>query len=114
MRFIQQLTRNLGLMSMIGMGFAVSSCWTAMGGTFQNAFNAGGPVTLSFGWIGVTLCALCVAGSLAEMCSSMPTNGGQFSWTGMLSSEKWAPITVKNPQALRALCNAGRMLMASI
>lgn len=79
---------------MIGMGFAVSSCWTAMGGTFQNAFNAGGPVTLSFGWIGVTLCALCVASSLAEMCSSMPTNGGQYSWTGMLSSEKWAPITV--------------------
>ncbi|ETN39870.1 uncharacterized protein HMPREF1541_06096 [Cyphellophora europaea CBS 101466] len=64
-----------------------------MGGTFQNAFNAGGPVTLSFGWIGVTLCALCVAGSLAEMCSSMPTNGGQYSWTGMLSTEKWAPIT---------------------
>lgn len=39
--------------------------------------NAGGPPVMIWGWLGICCVALCVAYSMAEMCSEYPVAGGQ-------------------------------------
>ncbi len=38
-----------------------------------------------WGWIGISIVSLCVAYSMAEMCSEYPVAGGQYSWVYILS-----------------------------
>ena len=38
-----------------------------------------------WGWLGICAVSLCVAYSMAEMCSEYPVAGGQYSWVYILS-----------------------------
>lgn len=54
--------------------------WSALGGVLVTGVNAGGPPVMIWGWVGISLVSLCVAYSMAEMCSEYPVAGGQYSW----------------------------------
>ncbi|TVY78537.1 Choline transport protein [Lachnellula suecica] len=59
--------------------------WSALGGVLVTGVNAGGPPVMIWGWVGISLVSLCVAYSMAEMCSEYPVAGGQYSWVYILS-----------------------------
>lgn len=80
-----QLKRSFGRWGMIGFSFSIVTCWSALGGVLVTGVNAGGPPVMIWGWIAVSLLSLCVAYSMAEMCSEYPLAGGQYSWVYILS-----------------------------
>lgn len=43
--------------------------WSALGGVLVTGVNAGGPPVMIWGWVGISCVSLCVAYSMAEMCS---------------------------------------------
>ncbi|KAG9242522.1 amino acid/polyamine transporter I [Calycina marina] len=85
MGYEQELKRSFGLLGMIGFSFSIVTCWSALGGVLVTGVNAGGPPVMIFGWIGISCVSLCVAYSMAEMCSEYPVAGGQYSWVYILS-----------------------------
>ena len=52
--------------------------WSALGGVLVTGVNAGGPPVMIWGWVGLCCVALCVAYSMAEMCSECPVAGGKW------------------------------------
>ncbi|KAH8805520.1 amino acid/polyamine transporter I [Xylogone sp. PMI_703] len=85
MGYQPELKRSFGLLGMIGFSFSIVTCWSALGGVLVTGVNAGGPPVMIWGWIGICCVSLCVAYSMAEMCSEYPVAGGQYSWVYILS-----------------------------
>lgn len=54
-----------------------SYSWSALGGVLVTGVNAGGPPVMIWGWVGISCVSLCVAYSMAEMCSEYPVAGGE-------------------------------------
>lgn len=85
MGYHHELKRSFGLIGMIGFSFSIVTCWSALGGVLVTGVNAGGPPVMIWGWVGISCVSLCVAYSMAEMCSEYPVAGGQYSWVYILS-----------------------------
>lgn len=90
MGYKQELTRNLGMVSVLGLSFAIMAVPFGTSTTLNIALTDGGPVTILYGWIFVSSVSLCIASSLAEICSVFPTSGGVYYWSAMLSTKKYS------------------------
>jgi amino acid transporter len=76
----QELKRQFSPFSMFALAFTVLGTWSTLAQNLSTGINAGGPVTILWGLVLVTLCNLCVAASLGELLSAMPTALGQAFW----------------------------------
>ena len=104
----QELKRSFGLLGMIGFSFSIVTSWTALGGVLIVGVESGGPPVMIYSWIGISIFALAVAYSMAEICSAYPVAGGQYSWVAVLAPPSvargmsyvtgWFMITGMNPQ----------------
>lgn len=81
---VQTLTRKFSLWSMLALAFCVLGTWSTMAQGLNNGLTNGGPVAVLWGLCVVTLCNTCVAVSLGELVSSMPTALGQAYWISQL------------------------------
>ncbi|CAF9928795.1 MAG: hypothetical protein ALECFALPRED_004143 [Alectoria fallacina] len=86
----QELKRSFSLLGMIGFSFSIVTSWTALGGVLIVGVESGGPPVMIYSWIGISIFALAVAYSMAEMCSAYPLAGGQYSWVAVLAPPKIA------------------------
>jgi len=86
----QELQRNFSFISMICMAFAILNSWTALAASLSVALPSGGPTTILWGLCLASIGQLAISLSLAEICSVYPTNGGQYHWTAVLSSPRYA------------------------
>lgn len=89
--YTSELPRNLSMMSVLGMSFAIMAVPYGLSTTMYITLANGQSVTILYGWVLVSLISLCIAASLAEICAVYPTAGGVYYWSAMLSSRKWAP-----------------------
>jgi choline transport protein len=80
----QTLSRKFTPWSMLALSFSVLGTWATFAVDLSNGLSNGGPITILYGLLLVTLCNLCVALSLGELCSSMPTALGQAYWVSRL------------------------------
>ncbi|KYK57624.1 hypothetical protein DCS_04636 [Drechmeria coniospora] len=80
----QSLSRKFSIWSMFALAFCVLGTWSTMAQGLSNGLTNGGPVAILWGLCLVTFCNTCVALSLGEMCSSMPTALGQAYWISQL------------------------------
>ncbi|KAL9946455.1 hypothetical protein ACHAQF_002494 [Verticillium nonalfalfae] len=80
----QLLTRKFSLVSMLAMAFCVLGTWAVFAQNLSAALETGGPVSIFWGLLLVLFCNVCIALSLGEMCSSMPTALGQAYWVSRL------------------------------
>ena len=87
-----ELPRNLSMLSVLGLSFAIIAAPFGISTTLYIVLYNGVSVTLLYGWVLVTLISLCIAASLAEICAVYPTAGGVYYWSAMLSTRKWAPL----------------------
>ncbi|RXG44292.1 hypothetical protein VDGE_08552 [Verticillium dahliae] len=78
------LTRKSSLVSMLAMAFCVLGIWAVFAQNLSAALETGGPVSIFWGILLVLFCNVCIAVSLGEMCSSMPTALGQAYWVSRL------------------------------
>ncbi len=67
----------------------LAGCFTSYGQAFLN----GGPVAISIGWPVISCLILCVAFSMAELASAMPTAGGIYYWASKLGGPGWGWFT---------------------
>ncbi|EAW13450.1 putative amino acid permease family protein [Aspergillus clavatus NRRL 1] len=76
----QALTRKFDLWSMLALAFCVLGTYSTFAQDLSSGLTNGGPITILWGLVLVTFCNLCVAVSLGELVSSMPTALGQAYW----------------------------------
>ncbi|KAH6655842.1 putative amino acid permease family protein [Truncatella angustata] len=74
------LTRKFGTWSILAMSFCVLGTWAVFAQDLADGLVNGGPVSILWGLCLVTFCNLCIALSLSEFCSGMPTALGQAYW----------------------------------
>ncbi|KAK2613027.1 hypothetical protein QQS21_000956 [Conoideocrella luteorostrata] len=73
----QAMVRKFSLWSMSALAFCVLGTWAAIASSLQTGLSNGGPISVLWGLLLITACNLCLAVSLGELCSSMPTALGQ-------------------------------------
>lgn len=81
---VQTLTKKFDLWSMLALAFCVLGTWSTFAQGLASGLSAGGPVSILWGLCLVFVCNICVALSLGELCSSMPTALGQAYWVHRL------------------------------
>lgn len=80
----QTLSRKFSIWSMLALAFCVLGTWSTLAQDLSTGLVNGGPVAILWGLVVVTACNTCVAVSLGELCSSMPTALGQAFWISYL------------------------------
>ncbi|EPS26414.1 hypothetical protein POX_g09286 [Penicillium oxalicum] len=76
----QALTRKFSIWSMLALAFCVLGTYSTFAQDLSSGLSNGGPISILWGLVLVTGCNLCVAVSLGELTSSMPTALGQAYW----------------------------------
>lgn len=80
----QSLSRKFSPWSMLALSFSILGTWATFAVDLSNGLTNGGAITILWGLCLVAFCNLCVAVSLAELCSSMPTALGQAYWVSRI------------------------------
>lgn len=83
------LVRNRSTLHVAFMSFVLASIPYGLATSLFYPLINGGPATIIWGWVAVSVIILCVAASLAEITSVYPTAGGVYYQTFMLLSGKW-------------------------
>ncbi|RAH65465.1 putative amino acid permease family protein [Aspergillus aculeatinus CBS 121060] len=76
----QALSRKFDIWSMLSLAFCVLGTYSTFAQDLDSGLTNGGPISILWGLVLVTACNLCVAVSLGELTSSMPTALGQAYW----------------------------------
>ncbi|QQK41302.1 Amino acid/polyamine transporter I [Penicillium digitatum] len=84
----QELVRNFGLWSLTSLGIVIANSWASSGGTIVAALQNGGPMAVLYGLILVSVFYTAISASLAELASSMPSAGGVYYWSSVLSRHR--------------------------
>ncbi|EEP78754.1 hypothetical protein UREG_03600 [Uncinocarpus reesii 1704] len=92
MGYKSELPRNLSMLSVLGLSFAIIAAPYGLSTTLYITLTDGQSVTIIWGWVLVTMISIAIAASLAEICSVYPTAGGVYYWSAMLSTREWAPM----------------------
>ncbi|KAJ5166877.1 uncharacterized protein N7482_005658 [Penicillium canariense] len=92
MGYKSELPRNLSMLSILGLSFAIMAAPYGLSTTLYITLVDGLSVTIIWGWVFVTLISIAIAASLAEICAVYPTAGGVYYWSAMLSTRRWAPL----------------------
>lgn len=71
--YVSELPRNLSMMSILGLSFAIMAVPFGLSTTLYITLTDGQSVTVLYGWLFVSLISLAIASSLAEICSVYPT-----------------------------------------
>jgi amino acid transporter len=74
----QELNRGWSSFSNFAISFSIISVLAGCFTTYGQALNNGGPVAISIAWPLISLLILCVAFSMSELASAMPTAGGIY------------------------------------
>ncbi|KAI0473748.1 amino acid transporter [Xylariaceae sp. FL0804] len=83
-----QLTRQYGLLGIVGIALTVDNAWAALGSSISVSILNGGPPGLIFGLIVAIFYYSFIGLSLAELASSVPTAGGVYHWATIAAGPK--------------------------
>lgn len=78
------MSRKFSFYSMLCLAYAVLGTWSTFAQDLGSGLSAGGPISILYGLLVVFACNICIAMSLGEICSSMPTALGQAYWVAKL------------------------------
>jgi amino acid transporter len=91
--YAQELFRAMGGFQNFAISFTIISVLAGALTSYFIAFNNGGPVAVTWGWLIVGLMSTVVALSMAEIASAFPTAGGLYYWASKLGSPGWGWFT---------------------
>src|ERR1700732_4310397 len=89
----QELKRGWSGFSNFAISFSIISVLAGCFTTYGQAFKNGGPIAISIAWPVISLVILCVAFSMSELPSAMPTAGGIYYWASKLGGAGWGWFT---------------------
>ncbi|CAF1661341.1 unnamed protein product [Rotaria magnacalcarata] len=122
MGYKAELPRSLSFFSVLGLSFAIMAVPFGESTTLSIGLTNGGPVTIFYGWIFITIISTIIAASLAEICSAYPTSGGVYYWSAILANKKWGSLAswttgwlgiVGNWTVTTSICFSGGQLILS-
>jgi amino acid transporter len=91
--YAQELFRSMGGFQNFAISFTIISILAGCLTSYSIAFNQGGPVAISWGWLIVGLFCTFVALAMGEIASTYPTAGGLYFWASKLGSPAWGWFT---------------------
>ena len=91
--YAQVLYREMGGFSNFAISFTIISILAGCLTSYFIAFNDGGPVAVTWGWLIVGGFVILVALGMGEVASSMPTAGAIYYWSSKLGSPAWGWFT---------------------
>jgi amino acid transporter len=91
--YSQVLYREMGGFSNFAISFTIISVLAGCLTSYYLAFNNGGPVAITWGWLLVGAFCVLVAMAMAEIASSMPTAGALYFWASKLGGPAWGWFT---------------------
>ena len=93
MGYAQELFRAMGGFQNFAISFTIISILAGCLTSYFIAFNNGGPIAITWGWLIVGLMSTLVALAMAEIASAYPTAGGLYYWSSKLGSPAWGWFT---------------------
>jgi amino acid transporter len=91
--YAQELFRSMGGFQNFAISFTIISILAGCLTSYAIAFNQGGPVAITWGWLIVGLFCTIVSLALGEIASTYPTAGGLYYWSSKLGSPAWGWFT---------------------
>jgi amino acid transporter len=91
--YAQELFRSMGGFQNFAISFTIISILAGCLTSYFIAFNNGGPVAVTWGWLLVGGFCIIVALAMAEIASTFPTAGGLYYWASRLGSPAWGWFT---------------------
>src|SRR3982750_1084546 len=91
--YAQELFRAMGGFQNFAISFTIISILAGCLTSYYIAFNNGGPIAISWGWLLVGLMSTIVSLAMAEIASVYPTAGGLSYWASKLGSPAWGWFT---------------------
>jgi amino acid transporter len=91
--YAQELFRAMGGFRNFAISFTIISILAGCLTSYFVAFERGGPVAVTWGWLLVGLMSTIIALSMAEIASAYPTAGGLYYWASKLGSPGWGWAT---------------------
>ena len=91
--YAQVLYREMGGFSNFAISFTIISILAGCLTSYYIAFNYGGPVAVTWGWLLVGGFSILVSMAMGEIASSMPTAGALYYWSSKLGSPAWGWFT---------------------
>src|SRR5689334_19558844 len=91
--YSQELFRAMGGFQNFAISFTIISILAGCLTSYFIAFNNGGPIAISWGWLLVGLMSTIIALAMAEIASVFPTAGGLYFWSSRLGSPAWGWFT---------------------
>ncbi len=89
----QVLHRSMSRFSSFAISFTIVSILTGCLTSYYLAFNYGGPVAITWGWLLVGSFCVLIAMAMGEIASSMPTAGALYFWASKLGGPAWGWFT---------------------
>ena len=91
--YAQVLYREMGGFSNFAISFTIISILAGCLTSYFIAFNNGGPVAITWGWLIIGAFSILVSMALGEIASAMPTAGALYYWSSKLGSPAWGWFT---------------------
>jgi len=91
--YAQELFRSMGGFQNFAISFTIISILAGCLTSYAIAFNQGGPVAITWGWLIVGAFCIVVSLALGEIASTYPTAGGLYFWSSKLGSPAWGWFT---------------------
>src|SRR4051794_31211541 len=91
--YAQELFRGMGGVQNFAISFTIISILAGCLTSYYIAFNNGGPISFSWGWLLVGLMSTLAARALAEIASVSRGGGGLYYWSSHLGSPAWGSFT---------------------
>jgi amino acid transporter len=91
--YAQELFRSMGGFSNFAISFTIISILAGCLTSYFIAFNNGGPIAITWGWLIVGAFCIVVSLAMGEIASAYPTAGGLYYWASRLGSPAWGWFT---------------------
>ncbi|MHA6618202.1 amino acid permease [Pseudonocardia sp. DLS-67] len=91
--YAQVLYREMGGFSNFAISFTIISILAGCLTSYFLAFNNGGPVAITWGWLLVGAFCVLVSMAMGEIASAMPTAGALYFWASKLGGPAWGWFT---------------------
>ncbi len=91
--YAQELYRAMGGFSNFAISFTIISILAGCLTSYYIAFQWGGPVAVTWGWLLVGGFCVIVSLAMGEIASKFPTAGGLYYWASKLGSPAWGWFT---------------------
>ena len=91
--YAQELFRAMGGFQNFAISFTIISILAGCLTSYYIAFQWGGPVAVTWGWLLVGTFCIIVSLAMGEIASTFPTAGGLYYWASKLGSPAWGWFT---------------------